>query len=139
MEISVRSVDYNGGNYVPGVRHEMTLEIDLTDIDNDPSFDVTVADEAEFELTFSVVDVDVTSASGVVEELPAVTVQLTDVNTIVNDDENATTVIPPAGVRQFIAVVSVGHASHNFALYLYNFFINLKYKLRTRNFLQIHI
>ena len=112
MEISVRSVDYNGGNYVPGVRHEMTLEIDLTDIDNDPSFDVTAADEAEFDVTFSVVDVDVTSASGAVEELPAVTVQLTDVNTIVNDDENATTVIPPAGVRQFIAVVSVSDESH---------------------------
>ena len=117
LEISIESVNYNGGNYVPGVRHEMTLEIDVTDVDSDPSFDVTAADEAEFDVTFSFVDVDISvingaAASGTAEDLLLLRVQLTEVNSMVivmpeTNATNATTVLPPADLRQFTAAVSV--------------------------------
>ena len=98
MAVSIRNVDYNGGNYGSNVQNEMTLEIDLTDVNNDPRFDVTAANETEFYLRYHITDVDRTIVPYPIEYLTSVTGQLLDPG--YNGAENST-------VRQLTSQVLV--------------------------------
>ena len=107
LETSLRYVDYISGTYTLGFDNEIIVGIDVNDVTSHPRFNLTTIDDFEFELTYLIIDVDLTSGNESAENLTSLIGQLINKND--NLELYHQTANTSFGARQLTAEIKVSY------------------------------